>query len=111
MFSVFFGISCFGVSMNGLLIDGSDHLVGPLGVAHQTCGCGIGATAVSDEGEFVQRFRGMVEQEWQRRKRRFACRNKAPALNSFPLILRIITNYSTILALKPLTASLDFTLT
>jgi hypothetical protein len=67
--------------MVGLLIDGSDHLVGPLGLAAQTCGCGIGAsTAVGDEGEFVQRFRRIgisaMEQHWQRRKRRLACRNK-----------------------------------
>ena len=89
--------------MSGLLIDGSDHLIGPLGLA-QTCGCGIEATAVGDEGEFVQRLGRIrisaMEQEWQRRKRRLACRNKALA-HSFPLILRIITNYSSFLALKP----------
>lgn len=40
----------------------------------------LGATAVGDEGEFVQRFRRIgisaMEQDWQRRKRRLACRNK-----------------------------------
>lgn len=61
--------------MSRLLIDGSDRLVGPLGLA-QTCGCGIGASAVGDERAFVQRLGRIrisaMEHECRRWKGRLA---------------------------------------